>query len=516
MSCACTAQNRLSALFAMASNGQKPHCHTPPSNTHVNAQTKLYQTHENTQHEKNRTLIRDGFIYCGNEENRVVENGWLLVKGKHIQAIGKMTDEVPAHDSVINAQGQMVMPGFINPHWHESFVAPNHERPDDSNIQPSPYANGGNIEALGEMFGFIATVGKKLSLEEGLAIARWSMWTQLRSGTTTLGDVGSANRSDALALAALDLGMRLRVSRWGSDIMIPNKGSAVQKIADTQEQTDDWLELLERWHTHPSGLIGAMPSVMGAFGSSDAQLMALSELVQKFNAPYAAHLAALKNEYDAVKRAFSCSSVQRFAKHNLLNDKLLSVHTAFASKEENAQLINAGVNICHSPAHYGMLGERTNSETRHFSKLLKQGVWLSSSTDGDITYTGGMCEAMRGAHLHHNEAGNCNTVCPPTLALKTGTLFGAKALHWLDRIGSLEQGKEADIVLVNINDFRYRQSLHPLRTFLVSGSSADIDTVVVQGRVLIQAGKSTQFNEDSLYQDYLNAAASARARIGQP
>lgn len=462
-----------------------------------------------------RRLIRNGFLYCADLDNTVIENAWVLIVDKHIQAIGPMSEPLPEYDAVIEAAGKMILPGFVNPHWHESFVAPNPESPRESGLCPTPYAGGGNISDLGSMFGFIAGVGQKLTFDEGLAIARWSLWTQLRSGTTALGDVGSANSADAMATAALDLGMRLRVSRWGSDSMIDGGGGVVT-VANLQEQTDGWLDLLEKWHQHPSGLVGGMPSVMGAFGSSDAQLMALAEVAKRFDVPYATHLAALKNERAAVTKAFGFSSVERFARMGLLTPQLLAVHTAYTTQEELQQLLAAGVNLCHAPAHYGMLGEKTNSETQQFGRLLQEGVWLSSSTDGDITYTGGMCEAMRGAHLQHNEVMNCNTTCPPSLALKTGSLFGAKALGWLNKIGSIEPGKEADIVMVPVSDFRYKQSLHPLRTFLVAASSADIDTVIVQGQIVVQNGRSVRFDEAELYEDYLRAAASARHRIGQP
>ncbi len=163
-----------------------------------------------------------------------------------------------------------------------------------------------------------------------------------------------------------------------------------------------------------------------------------------------------------------------------------------------------------------MLGEATISETGQLGRFLRDGVWVSSSTDGDISFIGGMCEAMRGAHLGHNEAQNCNTACPPTLALKTATLFGAKALDWLSEIGSLEVGKQADFILVNNDDYRYKLSAHPLRTFIVTGSSHDVDSVMVAGDFVVKDGRSTRFDEDELYQDYLKAVAAARTRIGGP
>lgn len=460
-----------------------------------------------------RHLIKGGFIYTADAHNRVIPNGWILVGDGKIIALGDTQTEPPAYDRLISAEGKLVVPGFVNPHWHESFVAPNHEQPDDSGMEPTPYSHGGNIEALSSMFGFIAGVGKRLTPGEALAIARWSMWTQLRSGTTALGDLGSANTSDALAQAALDLGMRIRVSRWGSDIMIPANAREFKKIADTQEQANDWLALMETWNDHASGLIGGMPSVMGAFGSSDEQLIALRDIANKFQSPYATHLAPLRNEREAVMRVFGRSPIERFDQLGLLTDRLLAVHTAYASEAEYQRLIATGVNICHSPAHYGMLGEATNSETKQIARFLKDGVTVSSSTDGDISFIGGMPEALRATHLNHNEANNDNTTCPPTLALRTGTIYGAKALGWRDKIGSIEVGKQADLVLANIDDWRYQLGNHPLRTFLVTGGSADVDTVMIAGKILVQQGRSTEFNEQELLKDYRQAVASARQRI---
>lgn len=462
---------------------------------------------------KNRCLIRGGFLYTANPAEVCIANSWILLVGKRIAAIGRKGEAEPEYEQLIEAHGQLVLPGFVNPHWHESLVAPNDEQPDDSHLAASPYARGGDIEALGSMFGFIATVAKRLSAEEARAIARWSLWTQLRSGTTALGDLGSANTADAMALAALDLGIRIRVSRWGSDIMIPKGASAYKKIADTQEQIDDWEALMDRWNQHPSGLIGGMPSVSGAFGSSDQQLAAMGEIAERYQSPYATHLAPLRNEAAAVKAVFGRTAIERFDDLGLLTNRLIAVHTAYASEQEYQRILATGVNICHSPAHYGMLGEHTNSETGQIARFLRDGAPVSCSTDGDISYIGGMPEAMRAAHLGHNEATNDNTTCPPTTALTMATINGAKALGWADRIGTIEVGKEADLVLVDMDDWRYRIGNHPLRTFLVAGGSRDVNTVIIAGEVLVRNGKSTRFDEAELFADYQRAAESARARI---
>ncbi|MCV6636159.1 amidohydrolase family protein [Candidatus Albibeggiatoa sp. nov. NOAA] len=458
-------------------------------------------------------ILKGGFLYAGDEQNTVMPDSWVWVENGIIKQIGDAAQPLPQGITVRDISNQMILPGFVNPHWHESFVAPDFEDPTDKHVTKTPYAGGGNVEALGSMFGFISTVGERLTPEEGVAIAKWSMWTQLRSGSTALGDIGSANTADAMAQAALELGIRVRVSRWGSDIMLKSATQSFEYIADTQAQIRDWEDLMQKWDNHASGLIGGMPSVTGAFGSSDEQLQALGEIAKRYDAPYATHLSPLKNEATVHKAIFGMTSIERFEKLGLLTPRLLAVHTAYATDEEYQKLVSNQVKICHSPAHYGILGESTVSETGMIGRLIQDGYPISTSTDGDVTYVGGMPEALRATHLGHNEALNDNTVCPPTTALRTGTLYGAKALAWSEKLGSIEVGKQADFVLVNIDDWRYQPCKHPLRTFLLSGSSADVHTVIIAGKTLIENGKSTTHDEAKMYQDYLDAATAARQRI---
>ena len=514
MSCSCLRHFPLPRAITQGITSQKPASHFVLHAVGKNTWKEKRSHQEGTGTKAQQSwLIRGGFLYTANPAQPYIANSWVQVVGNRIVAIGTVGDGEPECDQTLNASGKLVLPGFVNPHWHESLAAPNDEQPDDSHIALTLYAQGGNIEALGAMFGFIAGVGKRLTADEAVAIARWSLWTQLRSGTTALGDVGSANTADGMAQAALDLGMRIRVIRWGSDIMLPAGATTYKKIADTQEQIDDWEALMDRWNNHASGLIGGMPSVMGAFGSSDEQLIAMGDIATRYQSPYATHLAPLRNEAAAVKAVFGRTAIERFDALGLLTNRLIAVHTNHATEAEYQRLLEAGVHICHSPAHYGILGESSTSETRQIARFLRDGAPVSCSTDGGITYIGGMPEAMRAAHLGHNEATNDNTTCPPTTALLTATRNGANALGWGDKIGSIEPGKQADLVLVDMDDWRYCGGNHPLRTFLVSGGSRDVNTVMVAGEIVVRDGRSTRFDEAELFDDYQKAAQSVRARI---
>lgn len=463
-----------------------------------------------------RQLIRGATIYTADGDDRALSAGYLLIEDDRIAALGPLTGDEPNAedvDAVIDGRGFMILPGFVNAHWHESLAGPYADALDDSHITPSPYSRGGDIPALSSQFGFIASLPDKISFAEGVAIARWSLWTQLRAGTTALGDLGSANNPLALGAAAEQLGIRLRLSRWGSDIAIAADGS-VTAIADPHHQAEAWEAIADRY---PAGRedVAVMASVCGAFGSSDTQLGLLKAFADRHSGPYATHLAPLANERAICEQAFGRSPIARFSDAGLIGPNLIAVHTNHASEAEFAELLAAKVNICQSPAHNALLGERTLSGSRQLSRFIAEGAPFCTSTDGNVMLVGGMAEALRASYLFHNEASGDNSFLKPLTNLRHGTIAGAHALGWGEAIGSLEVGKKADLVMIDCSDWRYFETHHPLEVFITAGSSKDVDSVWVAGQRLVAGGQSTAFSETELFADYQQATAALRSRLAK-
>ena len=104
------------------------------------------------------------------------------------------------------------------------------------------------------------------------------------------------------------------------------------------------------------------------------------------------------------------------------------------------------------------------------------------------------------------------TILLPTRALAMATRVAARGLRWENQIGSLQAGKRADLVLVPVNDWRYLLNPRPLEAFLTLGGSIDVDVVVVDGRVLVERGRSTFLDEEAIQRDYLEALRSFSIR----
>ncbi|MER5644438.1 amidohydrolase family protein [Streptosporangium sp. NPDC002524] len=469
-------------------------------------------------------LIRGGCLYPADAGARVVPDGSVLVEGERIVAAGT-TEEIEAvleprqreNMRTIDARGKMILPGFVNAHWHDLFamrfpfkgaLRPATDRDD----KPAFMALGGDLQQISVVFDSFHDQIDRLTPDEAEAIARYSMWTQLRSGATTLGDVGSFNRPEALASAARHLGMRCVVSTWASDAVCAPGESRFRRTRDADVVLRRIEDLLRDCAKDTSGLVRARPTSVYGVNMTDELGAGFAELVTRYDVPFATHVGALRNEAEVTRSYYGTTPVRRFAELGLLSDRFMAVHCAFADEEERGMLVAANAHISHSPAKYGPAGESSLTETRAMPEFRRAGLDVSLSTDGAALPLGGMAEAMRVTWQIYNEMYADPTEVLPTDALAMATRLPARGLDWAGEIGSIEAGKQADLLLVPADDWRYLLNPRPLESFLALGGSTDVDTVIVAGRTLVEGGRATNFDEDELESDYIEALGTFSVR----
>ncbi|MFB7620373.1 amidohydrolase family protein, partial [Kitasatospora sp. NPDC056181] len=472
-------------------------------------------------------IIRGGHLHTADTAHRIHPTGSVLITDDTITAIGPadhvdratttLTPRQRAGLHTIDATGMLVMPGFVNNHWHDLFALRLPFKgalrtPHDHADEPGFMALGGDIAKISAGFEGFRRLTDALTPDEAHAIARYSLWTQLRSGTTTLGDVGSVNHPEALARATLDLGIRATLTAWVGDIHCPPGSTTPQPTRDTDTELTRVEQILQRCATDPTGRLRAWPTAPYTTNMSDELGRGLAHLATRYDVPFATHVAALRHEARTVRTHFHTTPVRRLARLGLLNDRLLAVHCAFADPGEQRMLLEAGARITHSPAKYGPTGESTLTETGLIPELRRRGLEVSLSTDGGVFPVAGMPEQMRAAWQMYNELAADHTALPAGEALAMATRTAARALAWDDHIGTLEPGKQADLVLVPADDWRHLLNPRPLEAYLTLGGSPDVHTVLVAGRVLLDHGRTPHLDETALTDAYLHALRSFSAR----
>jgi cytosine/adenosine deaminase-related metal-dependent hydrolase len=472
-------------------------------------------------------LIQDGCVYPADAEHRVIPHGSVLIMDNRIAAVGTLTqvEEVvgalkPAQRAgmeTIDARRMMVLPGFVNAHWHELFSMQFPLRgalraASDRDDRPGLMGNGGDLLMISRMFDSFTDLIDRMHPDEAEVIARYSLWTQLRSGVTTLGDAGSLNRPDAMVIAARQLGIRFMVSMWASDAICASAESRPRRTRDADDVLGQLETLLQSCSADRTGRIRCLPSIAYVINMTDELGAGFAELVHKHEMPYVTHVGALRNETAVMQHYYGVTGLQRLFDLGLLTDRLVTAHCAFVHDAERRLLMEADVHISHFPAKYGMSGESTLTETRVIPELRRAGLDVSLATDGAPLPITGMAEVMRAAWQMYNEMYADQTEVLPTDALAMATRIAAKGLRWDDEIGSLEPGKQADLVLIRTDDWRYLLNPRPLESFLALGGSTDVDTVIVSGQVLLSGGRAIGLDEDELQECYLNALRSFTTR----
>ncbi|MET9145682.1 amidohydrolase family protein [Streptomyces sp. NPDC004042] len=465
-------------------------------------------------------LITGGTVYTADAQESVHARGAVLTVDDKVVAVGPAAEvehAVQALDPAVrselrrlDASRMMVLPGFVNAHWHEMFAMGFTMRgalrpPSDRADQVAFMGGGGDMHQISATFDRFDGLIEAMTEDEARAIAEYSMWIQLRGGVTTLGDMGSLNRPLAMVEAARRLGMRFSASTWASDAVLAPDRSRFVRTRDADTVLAGFEALLGAVAADPTGRIRCRPNVSYVTNMTDELARGMAELVERHDLPFATHVGALRNEADAMRAYHGETGVRRLAEAGLVDERLMAGHSAFLDDQEQKLMLAGRAHISHSPGKYGPSGESALTETGVVPALRRAGLDVSLSTDAAALPGAGIAETMRAAWQMYNEMSADQTEVLPTDALAMATRIAAKGLRWDDAVGSLEPGKQADLLLVRTDDWRYLLNPRPLESFLWLSGSADVDTVIVGGRTLVEGGRGVEVDEAALRDRYLQA-----------
>ncbi|MFI6344281.1 amidohydrolase family protein [Streptomyces sp. NPDC050560] len=473
-------------------------------------------------------LITGGTVYTADAEETVHARGAVLVVDDTVAAVGP-ADEVARQAAAldpavraglrtVDASRMMVLPGFVNAHWHEMFamgftmrgaLRPVSDREDQVGFM----GGGGDMHQISATFDRFDPLIEAMAPDEAQAIAEYSMWTQLRGGVTTLGDMGSLNRPSAMVAAARRLGLRFSASTWAADAVCAPGESRFTRTRDTDTVLAGFEALLREAEADTTGRLRARPNVSYVTNMTDELARGMGDLVARHGLPFSTHVGALRHEADLMRRYYGDTGLRRLAGHGLVDERLMAGHCAFLDEDEQKLMLAAHAHISHSPGKYGPSGESALTETGVVPALRRAGLDVSLSTDAAALPGAGIAETMRAAWQMYNEMSADQTEVLPTDALAMGTRIAARGLGWNDAVGSLEPGKQADLLLVRADDWRYLLNPRPLESFLWLSGSADVHTVLVGGRVLVENGRGVEVDEAALRARYLESLAGFTGRV---
>lgn len=405
-------------------------------------------------------LIVGGTVVTMDKTHRVIENGAVAIKADKIVAVGTRADLTRRYSGAktIDASGRAVIPGLINTHTHVPMSLFRGISDDmDLNDWLTKYIFPAEAKNVDEAF---VRAGTRLGLAE-----------MIRGGTTTYCDMYYFE--DAIADETKRAGVRGVLGETIIDFPVADNKTFDQAMTYSERY-------VRKWKNDP--LIVAALAPHAPYTVSTEHLQAIRKLSDKLDAPIVIHVAETKKERDDLLAQKGATPVNYLSRIGFLNDRVIAAHTVFVTSDEIDILKSKGVGAAHNPQSNMKLA----SGTAPVPEMLTKDLAVGLGTDGAASNNDlNMWEEMdTAAKLHKLVSGDPKTLSAEQ-AFEMATIRGARALD-LDKItGSIEAGKRADVVIVDLDSLNQTPMYNIYSSLVYSTKAADVHSVIINGRLVM-------------------------------
>jgi 5-methylthioadenosine/S-adenosylhomocysteine deaminase len=406
-------------------------------------------------------VITGGTVITEDAGRRILENGAVAINGDRIVAVDTASAIAEKYNAkeTIDARGQIVMPGLINTHGHAAMVL---------------YRGLGSDLALMDWLNkyIFPAEAKTVSPEMVKVGTRLAALEMIQSGTTTFTDMYYFE-SD-VAAAVRESGMRAVLGE--SVIKFPVADAATPEIglANAEKFIAAWKDDV---------LITPAVAPHAPYTVEPETLKAVRALANKYNVPMLIHLAETEDETKQINDRFHLSPTMYLESIGAWSGKSVAAHAVWVNDEDMTILAKRGVGLAHNPESNMKLA----SGVAPVQQWIDHGIHAGLGTDGAASNNDlDMFEAIRQTAFLHKLASKDPRAMPASLAIELATRRGAEALGMGDKIGSLEVGKQADVITISLASARQTPMFEPLGQIAFVTHGDDVTNTVVAGKVLMR------------------------------
>ncbi len=444
------------------------------------------------------TLRIDGGVVVGwsGHGHELIPDGSVLVEGNSIKAVG--SDRPQSADRVIDASGKIVCPGFINLHVHSQLNVGDYLLPD---VTRKDYLTA-------NWFVFGAPLKEKVTPPPAPAVAlgrKYALFSALRNGATTVLDPGGGPGAldDYVAIVG-QLGGRVFFSPpyRSHDIFTDAQGRHYYEEREDKGRPGlkRAVEFIKQYQGAHDGRLEGILNPAQAETCEPSLLKESMAAAQELNVAIHIHAGGNLREFLQILNTYRKPVVEYLADAGILGPRTILGHMAitgghsrvdYPRGDELKLIADSGATVGHCPHKCAKMAFAMES----FDQYLEAGVRIGLGTD---TYPLDIISEMRYASLISRLVDQNASGARPADIFNAATIGGADALGRSD-LGRLAVGAKADIVIVNLRTTRYGPARDPINALVEYGSGADVESVIVNGEVVIDKGHSTRIDEDELF-----------------
>ncbi len=406
-------------------------------------------------------FIKNGLVVTMDDRLNVYQPGALAIGGDSIIGVGREEDLAPLAlkaEEVLDAGGGAVLPGLINTHTHAAMTL---------------------LRGLADDLPLMDWLENHIFPAERRMTGEWVYWGTLLacaemilSGTTTFCDMYLFEAE--VARAARKAGLRALVGEVLYDFPSPNYGPLEKGLEYSRD-------LIRQYRDDPLISVAVEPHT--PFTCAPELLLRAKDLADEFRVPLIIHLAETQTEEEQIRKRYGVSPTQHLARLGLLDENLIAVHCVVVSEADQKTLAAAGVKVAHCPESNMKLA----SGVAPVVELLRRGVCVGLGTDGCASNNNlDLFQEMDSAAKLHKVHRLDPTVMDARTVFRMATRDGARVLGLESRVGSLEAGKKADIIILDL-DQPHLTPLYNIYSHLVyAARGADVTRVIINGRTVMK------------------------------
>ena len=419
------------------------------------------------------------FLVTMDERGTILRDASICIEDNIIKHIGKVDEADGNADIVIDASDMIILPGLINTH-HHLFQNLTRCLPQVQNSSLFPW--------LTHLYDIWAELDPEMIYVSSLV----GFVELIQSGCTTTSDQlyviphGQISFFDKEIEAGREIGIRLHLCRGSMSLGRKTGGLPPDEIVETQEQIiqDSQRLLLSAHDPSDYAMIKVDLGCCSPFSVSQESLRSMRQLAKEFNTQCHMHLAESQEETDFCIKRYGKRPLEYAADNDWLGPDVWFAHAIYLNDEEIRKLADSDTGIAYCPTSNMRLGQGIAPISKMMQAGIKVGVGVDGSASNDSSNL--LNELRMGMLLQRVKYGaNAMNVMQ---ALRMGTSLGAKVLGRKD-VGSLEVGKAADLIAINLDRAEYSGAFHDPVAGLVFCGPVKVDYSVINGRIVIENGR---------------------------
>jgi 5-methylthioadenosine/S-adenosylhomocysteine deaminase len=440
------------------------------------------------------TALAHALVLTLDAERRILRDGCVAFDGAEVVAVGP-SDEVLGSlgegAKVVDCSGRVIVPGFVDVHVHLGEQLMRGLVPDDA--APDEWLPDWLLPAYAALTPDEEALGARLAVAE-----------LLLTGTTTFCEAGTLLEWEAVADAIQPTGVRAQLGRWTWDL--PEGPERMR--ASAAEGLEETARMLVRLRERDCSRVTGAVILLGMGTASEGLLRDAPALAKSEGVPHAMMWASTAPQHGGTMLHAS-----KLAEWGWTAERAKLTHAVYVEDEEVELIAEGGASVAHCPT---AALRHVKGISRHgkFPEMLAAGIAVGLG--GDSANGSNHFNMLRLAYLAatlYKDFRMDQTLVPPELALEMATLHGARCLGMADRIGSLEPGKLADLVVFSTEHPEWRPLLHPVQNLVLNATDRSIEAVWVDGRKLVEDGRLLTMDMPALLAEADVAAAALLERV---